>query len=81
MTTVAYNATLFHTNVGISGVAMRTADRRVFFVDDATGQWRELFDADAGTLHLHGRTDLVLQAAIADGALVLKASRTLQRAA
>ena len=36
MATVAFNATLFNNNVGISGIAMRTNDRRVFFVDDAT---------------------------------------------
>jgi hypothetical protein len=81
MITLAYHATLFQHNIGISGVAMRTPDRRVYFCDDATQQWRELFDADAADLHLHGRTDLAMQAQIADGNLVLKASRTLQRAA
>ena len=81
MQTVAYNATYFQHNIGISGIAMRTSDNRVFFIDDATAQWRELFDADAANLHLHGRVDLALQAQIADGNLVVKASRTLQRAA
>jgi hypothetical protein len=81
MHTVAYHATLFQHNVATSGVAVRTPDRRVYFCDDATQQWRELHDADASNLHLHGRTDLALQAQIADGNLVLKASRTLQRAA
>jgi hypothetical protein len=76
MGTVAYNATFFQHHVGISGVAMRTDDRRVFFVDDATRTWRELHDADAGNLHLHGRVDLVLRQAIVDGHLVVKASRT-----
>ena len=37
-----------------------------------------LHDADRGNLHLHGRVDLVLAAQIADGNLVLKASRTVQ---
>lgn len=81
MRSIAFNATYFEKNVGISGIAMRTTDRRVFFADDATGTWRELYDADAGSLHLHGRVDLALAAAIADGNLVVKASRTLQRAA
>jgi hypothetical protein len=81
MQTVAYNATFFQQNVGITGIAMRTTDLRVFFIDDKTGLWRELYDADASNLHLHGRTDLVLSQAIEDGNLVVKASRTLQRAA
>jgi hypothetical protein len=76
MTTIAYNATFFHHNVGVSGIAMRAPDRRVFFVDDATGTWRALTDADAANLHLHGRVDLVLRQAIVDGALVVTASRT-----
>jgi len=78
MQTVAYNATFFYHNVGVSGIAMRTADRRVFFQPDTTGTWRELADADAPNLHLHGRVDLVLSQAICDGQLVVKASRTLQ---
>ena len=76
MATVAFNATLFNNNVGISGIAMRTNDRRVFFVDDATQVWRELFDADASNLCLHGRVDLALSQSILDGNLVVKASRT-----
>jgi hypothetical protein len=80
-TTVAYNATFFTNNTGISGIAMRTQDNRVFFQSDATGLWTELFDADAPRLHLHGRTDLVLVQSIVDGSLVLRTSRTLQRAA
>jgi hypothetical protein len=75
-TTIAYNATLFVAHVGTTGIAMRTTDRRVFFVDDATGTWRELHDADAANLHLHGRVDLVLRQAIVDGTLVVQASRT-----
>jgi hypothetical protein len=81
MATIAYNASWFQNNVATTGIAMRTTDRRVYFVDDATQTWRELFDADASNLHLHGRTDLVLSQAIQDGQLVVKASRTLQRAA
>jgi hypothetical protein len=81
MKTVAFNATLFNNNVGISGIAMRNTDGRVFFQADATGLWTELFDADAGRLQLHGRTDLALAQSIVDGNLVVKASRTLQRAA
>ena len=78
MLTVAYNATLFQANRATTGIAMRTPDRHVYFQADATGQWRELCDADASSLQLHGRTDLVLSQAILDGNLVIKASRTLQ---
>jgi len=60
---------------------MRTPDRKVFFRADATGLWTELHDEDAADLQLHGRTDLVMEAALADGDLVVKASRTLRRAA
>jgi hypothetical protein len=81
MDTISYNATLFTNNVGTTGVAMRTPDRRVFFRAEATGLWTELCDADAPNLHLHGRCDIVMEAQVADGNLVLKASRTLQRAA
>ena len=81
MKTVAFNATLFNQNVGTTGIAMRTPDHRVFFQANATGLWTELFDADTGRLHLHGRVDLVLAQRIQDGDLVLKASRTLTRRA
>lgn len=81
MGTVAFNATLFQANVGTTGIAMRTPDHRVFFQADATGLWTELFDADAGRLQLHGRTDLEMVQRIQDGDLVVKASRTLQRKA
>ena len=81
MQTVTFNATLFNQNVGTTGIAMRTSDGRVFFQTEATGLWRELFDADATNLHLHGRCDISLSQAIVDGQLVVKASRTLQRAA
>jgi hypothetical protein len=81
MQTVAFHATLFNNNIGTSGVAMRTPEGRVFFQADSTGRWTELFDADAGRLQLHGRTDLVLAQRIVDGNLVVKASRTLTRRA
>ena len=81
MQTVAFYATLFNQNVGTTGIAMRTTEGRVFFQTEATGLWRELFDADATNLHLHGRCDISLSQAIVDGQLVVKASRTLQRAA
>ena len=64
-----------------TGIALRTPERQVFFQAERTGLWTELHDADASRLHLHGRTDLALDAAIHDGNLVVKASRTLQRAA
>jgi hypothetical protein len=80
MQTIAYNATLFQENIGVSGIAMRTTTSQVFFQADATGLWTELTNADAPRLHLHGRTDLDLVARITDGDLVVKASRTLQRA-
>jgi hypothetical protein len=79
--TVAFNATFFQHNVGISGIAMRDGQDRVFFLDDATQTWRQLANADAPSLHLHGRVDLALSARIADGDLVVKASRTLARRA
>jgi hypothetical protein len=81
MQTVAYHATLFTRNVGTTGIAMRTPDHRVFFQTEATGTWTELHDADAANLHLHGRVDLALAAAVEDGDLVVRTSRTLQRAA
>jgi hypothetical protein len=81
MNTIAFHATFFNNNVATSGIAMRTAENRVFFQAEATRLWTELFDADAGRLHLHGRTDLALVQSIVDGNLVVKASRTLQRAA
>ena len=81
MQTVAYNATFFQNNVGISGIAMRTTDGRVLFQTDHTGLWTELHDGAAPHLHLHGRVNLVQVQAIIDGNLVIKASRTLQRAA
>jgi hypothetical protein len=75
---VAYHATLFLDHVGVSGLAMRDATDHVFFCDDATQTWRELCDAHAPNLHLHGRVDLALAAQLTDGDLVLKASRTVQ---
>jgi hypothetical protein len=81
MRNITYNATLFQNNVGVSGIALRNNVGRVFFQALSTGLWRELFDADAANLQLHGRIDLADAQAIVDGNLVIKASRTLQRAA
>jgi hypothetical protein len=78
MQTIAYHATLFQGYSGVSGIAMRTPDRRVYFRDEATQTWRELFDADASNLHLHGRTDVVLSQAIHDGDLVMTCSKSRQ---
>jgi hypothetical protein len=47
MQTIAYNATLFQENIGVSGIAMRTTTSQVFFQADATGLWTELTNADA----------------------------------
>lgn len=77
MTTVAYHATFRN----VHGVAMRASDGTVHFRADSTGLWTQLYDQDAADLHLHGRVDLAAAAALADGDLVHKASRTLQRAA
>jgi hypothetical protein len=81
MRNIAYNATFFQNNVGISGLALRNSAGRVFFQTLSTGLWTELFEADAANLQLHGRRDLADAQAIVDGNLVIKASRTLQRAA
>jgi hypothetical protein len=78
---VAFNATLFTDNVGVQGVALRTAEGRVHFQADSTGLWTELHDADSSRLQLHGRVDLAAAAAIVDGDLVVKCSRTLTRRA
>jgi hypothetical protein len=80
MTTITYNAIYYQGTTGINGIAMRTTDQRVFFIDDKTQQWRELTDADAPNLQLCGRRDLALQAEVKDGNLVLRTSRTLQAA-
>lgn len=63
------------------GIALRTAEGRVFFCAEGTGTWTELFDKDWSRLQLNGREDLARVAAIEDGNLVVKCSRTLQRAA
>ena len=77
MKTVAYYAALDNTH----GIALRASDGTVYFLDDATGLWTPLTDADAPRLHLHGRVDLADTQALADGDLVTKASRTLQKVA
>lgn len=77
---VAKRATL-HTDLAlthaIQGVALRDGTGNVFFRDDATGQWMQLFDEDKPRIHLHGQEDLILTAMIADGNLVVKCSKTL----
>jgi hypothetical protein len=65
----------------LEGFALRIASGEVHFQATSTGLWTQLFDADASRLHLHGRVDLAASQALADGNLVRKASRTLQRAA
>jgi hypothetical protein len=77
MQTVAYFATYRHS----PGMAMRTQTNEVWFRRESTGQWQQLFDSDIPDLQLHGRVDLAAAAALDDGDLVLKASRTLGRAA
>ena len=63
MASVSYRATFHQT----PGIALRTPERRVFFADDATGVWHELFDADAPALTLLGKLDVMLSQQIADG--------------
>jgi hypothetical protein len=53
-------------------------DTKEWIVRAYTHRNMRLPEADAANLHLHGRTDPALKAQIADGNLVLKASRTLQ---
>jgi hypothetical protein len=77
MQTVTFHATFFNNNVATTGIAMRNPERRVYFCDDKTGTWRELFDEDASNLHLHGRCDLAFAQRIVDGNLALRCSRTL----
>lgn len=77
MKTVAYYATLDNTH----GIALRTATGDVHFQAEHTGLWTQLTNADAPRLHLHGRVDLADAQALADGNLVLRTSRTMQRAA
>lgn len=52
---------------GIAGVAMRTPERRVFFQAEATGLWKELYDADIPRLTLNGDVALVERQKYADG--------------
>ena len=74
MTTVAYYATLSNTE----GTALRTADGQVYFLEAATGLWQTLSNADAPRLQLLGRVDIADAQRLADGNLLVKASRTLQ---
>ena len=75
MTTIAYFA---HLDNVIEGLALRTSTGAVHFIDHATAQWQTLTNADAPRLQLHGRCDLAAAQALADGDLVVKASRTMQ---
>jgi hypothetical protein len=59
----------------VEGVAMCNAQRHVYFVDDATGTWRELSNAHVHALQLLGKTDLIQAAAIADGDLLQAVAR------
>jgi hypothetical protein len=51
----------------VSGVALRTPERRVFFQVEATGTWQELFDTDIPRLTLHGDIALTEAQRLADG--------------
>jgi hypothetical protein len=68
-------------NLPILGIAMRDPAGRVWFIDDATGQWIELTDADAPHLMLHGNVALAQAQARMDGDRVVRTSRTLQKVA
>jgi hypothetical protein len=50
-----------------TGIALRDPARRVHFLDDATGLWQTLTDADAPALTLLGRLDLYEAQWRADG--------------
>ena len=67
----AFRATLDTTE----GVAMRDTTDRVFFIDDATGVWRELFNADMPRLTLFGKLDLIQKQALIDGDLLTAVDR------
>jgi hypothetical protein len=67
----AFRATLGH----LEGVVLRDHEQRVYFSDDATGLWRELFDADAPALALQGRLNLITTQALLDGNLLQLAMR------
>lgn len=61
---VAKRATLY-TDITLThathGVALRTADGQVFFREDMTGIWTELYDADRPRILLHGTYDLLTE--------------------
>lgn len=77
MTTVAFYSTFRNTE----GIALRDSAGTVSFQTTATGTWQTLTNSDAADLMLHGRCDLAQAQALVDGDLLVKASRTLQRAA
>ena len=81
MKSIAFYATLDNGHTDLHGIALRANDGSVHFKDDALGLWTELCDRDIPRLHLHGRMDLADAQALLDGNLVVKASRTMQRAA
>jgi hypothetical protein len=66
--------------VGQNGIALRQSDGRVFFCADHTGLWTDITDVELGRIQMCGDVALDIAARIADGDLVLKASRTLQAA-
>jgi len=67
--------------VGQCGVALRDPQGRVFFLADATGLWTDITAVPSGRVQLLGDTALVLEAALADGDLVVRASRTVTKRA
>ena len=74
MTTVAYYATLSNTE----GTALRDHTGTVHFLTASTGLWQQLTNADASRLNLLGRVDIADAQRLADGNLLVKASKTLQ---
>jgi len=79
----AKNAILYPSvtaTVGQTGIALRQPDGRVFFQADHTGLWTDITGIEPGQLQLCGSIALDVAARIADGNLVIKASRTLQAA-
>jgi hypothetical protein len=77
MASLAFYTTLDNAH----GVALRLTDGTVHCQADDPGLWTQLYDQDVPRLHLHGRVDLATAQALEDGDLVLRASRTLRRAA
>jgi hypothetical protein len=57
---------MYGTYLGTWGTALRTAEGRCFFQYADTGLWTELFDKDIPDTVLHGRLDLIAEAAMFD---------------